>query len=314
MTKRLTWSVTLNSISTRRRGGQRTPCTHGSRLLMLVALLLVALVSRPALSSAVTTSPTSDNASVAKRELELIKGLKFKPWPGQASAQCRTFLKEFERQKNIHYPIPLIETNDYDEPRLMQYKRQCPNLDFRRTLGPTGAGPNAFVRPGEKLNEDDFNVYLDTRHFRIYELDMDHNPANGKEIIYYGEAPKHVKSGGIPVSNAYPLRQLGRYKVIDLKNCTELGYMSVGVIGKDQMLRWILDSPTGPQGDVTVHQHGVIEYQGGNAIFKLTVYPAGRYADGTRHGPTGTLLLYQWQKSSDGTYRFGEDCLFRTRD
>lgn len=279
---------------------QRINLSWFFRFKFLLSFGLLAWIITACTADTVTLAgSTPTNSDARKQELiQLMRGLKLEPAAGSTNPLCKAFLEDFRQQKTIEHIDPSIQTDNYEDPRLTPYKSRCPKLDFHKTLEPVGAAPHkAPLPPGEEINEDNYNVYLDTRNLRLYELEMDDNPANGKEIVFYGEAPKIVRSGGVPFPDG-PIHNMhrGRYRVIGLDRCSDLGGMGVSEL-------W---TPS------RIESHGVIRYRGKNALYDLTVYPAGKYADGSPHGQNASLRLNYWYKGHGDTYGVRQACRFET--
>ena len=269
-------------------------------LLLSYFVLLAWTITACEADSATPIASPSTNTAAKKRELiKLMRGLRLEPVRGTTNPLCQAFLEDFRQQQNVEHIIPAVQTDSYDDPRLAPYRKRCPELDLHKTLVPIGAAPHKVqLPPGKEGNEKYYKAYLDTRNLQLYELEMDDNPATGKEIIFYGEAPKLVRSGGVPFPKGPTLTHRGRYRTISLNSCSELGAMSVGELGGSS------DNPT--------ESHGVIRYSGKIALYDLTVFKVLIYADGSRHGPYASLLLNHWKNNGEGNSDVGQVCNIKT--
>jgi hypothetical protein len=295
------------NITSRQGGSMRTVLAlqqiNLSRIFPCVLLLTKYVLVVIAIGWACSAS--AQDVSIRKAEIvKLLQGIKLEQAFGAKDPFCQAFLDDFRQQKNIEHIAPIVQTEDYNDPRLAPYKGKCPKLDFHKSRQPVGAAPHKIQLSPERMkeieeNDNNYTIYLDTRNLQLYELEMDDNPANGKEIVFYGESPRVVSSGGIPqpdgpIYNAHR----GLYRVISFDGCSEIGGMSVGQL-------W------GPSGGPT-ESHGVIRYRGKYALYDLTVFEVLKYADGSLHGPVATLLLNNWNKGYGGTYGVGQACVFDT--
>jgi len=138
---------------------------------------------------------------------------------------CQAFFKAFQAQKAIVHIQPLVQTDDYQAPELQQYLSRCPNLDLNKvlTLEARYADDIRALPPDE---QDQYGkVYRGTRNFRLYRVDINNNPADGEEFLFYHEQFLLVSRFGQPLDpregEEYDNR--GAYRAVDLQRCKVLG-------------------------------------------------------------------------------------------
>jgi len=98
---------------------------------------------------------------------------------------CRPMLKDI-RLHNYTIIKPIVSTDDYQDPSLKVYTEKCPNLRLNRI---NGIAPNQLdyaMTLSEKEREEVGMVVYYTKDFRIYNIDLDNDPENGKEFVFYG--------------------------------------------------------------------------------------------------------------------------------
>lgn len=210
--------------------------------------------------------------------------------PNSNESMCKSLLSDFIRQKHIRHLMPTVQSDDYHSAGFTRYQNKCPKLDFHKTR----RRPDHFPLPPNGQTDDTYYItYQDTKNMQLYEVDLDGNPQNGNEIIFYGEASKNDSDGSIsnPVG--------GIYRAIKLKGCTNLGGVSVrgGWSPTSQIKNW----------------NGVFSYKTNSGVYDLNLYPAGQYANGTPHGPKAHLDIYLWrQDQNSNQHHFGLACSYLT--
>ena len=174
---------------------------------------------------------------------------------------CRQFLKDFQSQRTIKYVKPIIATNDYNDAVLDVYKQKCPKLEFRkRVLLHPKIADDVKSLPTEEM-EKYGDVYVGTTNFKLYKIDINNNPSDGDELIFYHEKFLRVSSGGqevlqAPSKDDYDDR--GAYLVINFHDCTVSDGLEIDGLRQFSTVPGYSD---------------IITYKGSNYIFDL--YPAG---------------------------------------
>ncbi|MCL1925764.1 MAG: hypothetical protein FWF95_01330, partial [Syntrophorhabdaceae bacterium] len=104
-------------------------------------------------------------------------------------------------------------------------------------------------------------VRYQTKDFRIYHIDLDGDPENGKEFVYYG--------AGEQIAWSEEFINTSRFKVVDFSSCKEGGFYSTG-ISLDENSR-----------------SGIIKYSNTYYIYAL---------DYSKHENMFFLLIAGWKK------------------
>lgn len=174
---------------------------------------------------------------------------------------CRQFLKDFQAQTTINYVKPIIGTNDYNDAAFDTYKQRCPKLEFRkRVLLHPQIADDVKNLPAEEM-EKYGDVYVGTTNFKFYKVDINNNPSDGDEFIFYHEKFLHVSSGGqeplqAPGETDYDNR--GAYLIISLRDCRVSDGLEIDGLR---------------QFSTVPDYNDILNYKGRNYIFDL--YPAG---------------------------------------
>ncbi len=185
-----------------------------------------------------------------------MKGVNFVPQLGEDNPICKTFYDDFKKQTNIEYIQPIVKADSYDDPALKPYRDKCPEFDFRKSLGvPANQDTTGWTdEDWESLGTPTYGM----GNFQLYRVDMDNNPKNGEELVFYYEGRKTIKHeipvGGPMIENEI-INLAGRsYQTLDLKHCK--GSLIGGAVFNQ------LGSP-----DWT--RNGIIRYKGQDAIYAL---------------------------------------------
>ncbi|SPP63010.1 hypothetical protein [Nitrospira lenta] len=174
---------------------------------------------------------------------------------------CRQFLADFRTQNKINYVKPIVVANDYSDAAFDTYKQKCPKLEFRkRVLLHPKIADDVKSLPAEEM-EKYGDVYVGTTNFKLYKVDINNNPSDGDEFIFYHEKFLHVSSGGQealqePGKDDYDNR--GAYLVINFHDCRVSDGLEVDGLR---------------QFSTVPDYSDIINYKGRNYIFDL--YPAG---------------------------------------
>ena len=270
---------------------------------IVVAALLCLFLMAPWLPATAADAPTSDAAKKVEI-VKLMQGFKFERITETKNPFCHAFLDDFHQQRNIEYIVPIIQTDDYNDPRLKLYKDKCPKLEFNKYLSFFPSIPNtpseAFELPPEEMKKtpeemekNTTYVLLGTKNFKLWELEMDDNLKNGKEIIFYDQAHNSV-GHGLPTSGIIVNPQTGRYRAISPSSCSVLGGSATHEFSEP------------PQGIGVVESHGVIRHRGKNSLYSLTVWkPSG---ESSKTGYASLKLVYWDKDETQGRYRVGQFC------
>ena len=95
----------------------------------------------------------------------------YSPRYAEAPEYCKAFMRDFVAGRNIEAIEPEFRTEDKNDPRFAELNR-CKDYSF-----PEGVSPESFYGVGS----------LGDSPYRYYRLDLDDNPENGTEYLYYHE-------------------------------------------------------------------------------------------------------------------------------
>ena len=153
----------------------------------------------------------------------------FKAYIQDDAKFCAAFLDDFTKQKGIKYIKPIVEVDNYNDPKLQNYFKQCPKGEFNRnslihharTLEEQEEMDKLVhvkeLELGRALTEEEkekvLNLRIDsyaTKNFKLYKVDIDNNAKNGDEFVFYADGYKTAED----YYNSY-----GGYKIVDLEKC-----------------------------------------------------------------------------------------------
>lgn len=215
---------------------------------------------------------------------------------GGTPAFCRTFIRDFRQQTGIEFVEPDAKADRYDAPVWQPYKTRCASLA-------AGVFDSYLCEPKiaetiERLPKDQRNAeykrscqhYRGTMNFKHFLVDINDNPKDGKEHVFYHER----EEGPLNRSGAELNFGNGGYWIVDLDRC-ELkgGSRTTDPYSYDSYLRPL------------ENYNGIIRYKGKHYIFDLY------QGEDDLKNPSYGLGL-------DGHARFGEEtrigplCLFST--
>lgn len=215
---------------------------------------------------------TADNKTIEQKKVAIQKILsqgKFKAYIQKDEKFCAAFLDDFTKQKGIEYIKPIVEVNDYNDPKLQDYFKQCPNKDFHKTAEISHArtlqeiaGKEQML--GRSLSDEELEEYggIDfyaTKNFKLYKVNIDNDAKNGDEYVLYAEGFYN------DIINRYTY---GGYRIIDLQQCRFRG----GVSSND---------PFDYKNKKPIENYnGIIKYMGEYYVFDLYKDPAPAPAPG----------------------------------
>ena len=107
---------------------------------------------------------------------------------------CADFLTDLQAGRDIEILKPIIQTDEYNDPRLQAYTKRCPKKNWRG-------------------NGDEFDEYCYA--FRLYDAYKAGDPEKGRQYFFYYEGPHSAIVGD------------GEFLVIDLKKCDTV--MALGI-------------------------------------------------------------------------------------
>jgi hypothetical protein len=236
-------------------------------------LVLILLVMASAVSAA------SESAQVPhelKAKLEnTMNDLKMTPSLGSDNPVCRAFADDFRRQTDIQYVSPIVRAESYDDSALTPYKKKCPRLQLNKLIT-VPARDQARHQQSEEELEAYGNVYLGLHNFQLFKVDINNNPADGEEYVFYYEGERNKKTNQINSGRAY--------RVINFSQCR----IDDGIyFNRGASNQWSLNE--------------IIDYKGKNAIFLLT----------SSSGPKPLYYLLSLQLYQPSLQRIATLCNYR---
>lgn len=239
------------------------------RIMLLSLVLVLGGVSFAWAGKEEASSRTAVLSDVQKEIVNILSRLKFQL--ADQTKFCRQFLKDFQMQATIKYVEPIVAANNYNDPALDVYKQKCPKLDLRKRVLLAPRVADAVEKLPDEEAEKYGDVYVGTANFKLYKIDINNNPSDGEEFVFYHEKFLHVSHIGEEVlSEDYDNR--GEYLVVDFDNCK---------------VRYGVPVDNWRETATVKDYNGIITYQNANYIFDL--FPS--------HGPeTYSLQLWKYTK------------------
>lgn len=197
--------------------------------------------------------PVPSTEAIKRELVEIMKSVNFVPQLGEDNPLCKTFYEDFKTQKHIEHLKPILKVDSYDDPALKPYRDQCPDFDFNRNLSASRA-TGWTEEEWEAMGTPTYGM----SNFQLYRVDLDNNPKNGEELVFYHEGEKTIKQeipydGSPKIEKEYINPAARGYRTIDLKRCKgTIGGASFGRLGNAQWTR-----------------NGIIRYKNKNAIYAL---------------------------------------------
>jgi hypothetical protein len=105
-------------------------------------------------------------------------------------AWCKQFLADFEAGSAVTFVEPVARSDRYDDPGFSPWRNRCPDLAMNSSIG---LSPLMLYQdhPQLPLHMPDgqplAGYEYGTKNFKLYVTDIDDNPENGGEIIFYSE-------------------------------------------------------------------------------------------------------------------------------
>lgn len=228
--------------------------TTNTALLLGVALLL-SVVGAEGADTTLQAGPSTADAS-EEELIEIMKGVHFVPELGKDNPFCKAFYEDFKKQARIEHIKPIVAAETYDDPALKTYRDKCPKFDFRRTLSASVGNTRGWTKEAwETLGIHTYGL----SNFALYSVDLDNNPTNEKELVFYYEGESSTglvdaenNSDAIAHGSINPAARA--YQAIDLKRCE---YSSPGGTLFNRL------------GSAKWTRNGIITYRGKNAIYEL---------------------------------------------
>jgi len=116
-------------------------------------------------------------------------------------AVCTPLLEAFQAQRGIEYVEPVARAERYRDPAFEPYRAMCPGWEFNRWHYSQIISALDEMNLPEDQRQESLEAtgdhYLGTRNFKLYHLDLDGNPANGEEYVFYAER-YYLRSSAVP--------------------------------------------------------------------------------------------------------------------
>ena len=164
---------------------------------------------------------------------------------------CGAFLNDFKMQSRISYIRAIIEADSYEDPRFRPYRKRCPNLDWHKNVTFIPGIWDSIKALSKEEREKYGNVSYSTQNFKLYKVDINNNPGDVDELLFYSENYKG--------SSPHPAG--GNYVLVNIDKCFIEGGVSTGPT---------VDYMTNKEIDNYSH---VIAYRG--QVFVLTYLSSG---------------------------------------
>jgi len=197
----------------------------------------------------------ADEDTVAAVKLIMARKPFFLKQPGNPF--CGSFLRDFRTLKGMALAQPVARASSYDDPMLARYKARCGGQPLNEKFEcDARTGLDTEWSKDWKVARQQFldfcEVFYGTANFKLFELDIDNNPKNGKELIVHFE-----RVYGPQNREREKYYSHGEYNVFDGGSCEYVGGASTHD-PYDYFRKHPLDS-----------YNGIISYQGRYFIFDL---------------------------------------------
>jgi len=193
--------------------------TSSSLKQAVAGLVLLAL---PALGWAGQAQPPQREADKADGIKRIMAKRTFEVSPvarKQDKPFCQAFVQDFRRQQNIEFIEPVAKADSYEDPVWEPYRRRCPGVPV---FDDYQCEPKIYdaimAQPGAERQRE-FEAacqhYRGTANFKLFLVDINNNPKDGKEHVFYYEraqGPLNQPDAKLNYAN-------GGYSVIDLDRC-----------------------------------------------------------------------------------------------
>lgn len=198
-------------------------------------------------------------------------------WAAEGSKDfCEDFL-EGAKSRKIEFIQPILKTNNYKDPKLQSFIKKCRKFKTGEVSGVT------FWSTINKTMLKEMEFYA-TYNFRLYRVDIDHNPANGEEYVFYAEGYYSPKWNYLPDAI---------YRIVDFEKCEIKGQKAM-----NDTIDYYSRKPTG-------HYNGILKYQGRYFIYSIEHL---KYFKNNKYD----LRVIGWEKLWENYYNIDTLCAFST--
>lgn len=247
---------------------------------------------------------------------------------------CQRYLDDFRMQRNVIHVESAARAQRYSEPVLRPWQDRCPALAMNEIME-----GKIFARDRLSWSIKDVdpeaeklwwggvlpNYRFGVGAFKLFEVDIDNDPANGLETIFYSEryywywpvmarreARPGLPPGGRNWNDILPpervpadlVRKGQTYTMLDLQRCQVSNTDDIVGGGRDGM---------GPSGERSLS--GIIRYDGRNFLYDFTVEQAAMTQTEIDLGEPprfGYFVGLTAVARIDETWETGELCSFGT--
>lgn len=205
-----------------------------------------------ALTSIACVAQQTEGPDARKQEIiKFMKDVTFVPHIGKDNPLCPAFLEDFKKQRHIRYIEPIVKTDNYDDPALQPYRQKCPRLDLRKLI----AVDDRLGYP-QGLTEEELELIgilsYGIGNFQLFKVDIDNDPTDGEEYIFYYEGEFYPKTNKTSPQNR-------AYQVVDFSTCEITGGTYFNSLGSAKWTR-----------------NAVIEYKGKYYLYELQSAPGNQ--------------------------------------
>ncbi len=176
------------------------------RFRMLALAAVLAFASAPA-QAAEAAQP---EAEAAKAEIvaRILEGRDFELFGERDPAMCFP-LPDALRAGGaaVEYVEPIVRAEYYHDEALLPYRALCSGMELNKRAERRGdpivddlSGPSEAER--YDAIEATARIYFSTRNFKLYRVDLDDDPTNGEEYVFYGER-QYIRDNVIPLYLRY---------------------------------------------------------------------------------------------------------------
>jgi uncharacterized protein YecT (DUF1311 family) len=134
---------------------------------------------------------------------------------------CEALLVDLQAGKEVEFVEPIVRTDDYNDPKLQAYLGKCPRLKPIKNVQYQPDIWDYFEESKVPEEERDYAgmIYYSSADFKLYHVDFDGNPENGKEYLFYGGCGyEYGHPGGLDSRH---------YGILDLDRCKDVASIQV---------------------------------------------------------------------------------------
>lgn len=222
-----------------------------NKIIQLILLILL-MITTPA---SIALSDDKNQLDEKEKLFSIAQRLEFRkrPYMKEDESFCKSFLEALKGRKEVEFIEPIIRTDDYNDPILQSYLSKCPKLQLNKLVAfEPRIWEHAKTLPEEE-REKLGRVSFTNLDFRLYHVDIDNDPKNGREYLFYGGgrfSPKEKFQGDYT-----------EYLLVDFEKCEIRGMRQVR-----DTVNYFTKKPTG-------NHNFVIRFRGKSYILELSYYP-----------------------------------------